>query len=372
MSVSREAFRACGAVRAAIKSDLRELDPGPGALVLVACSGGADSLALAAGLTGEAREVVRSTRRRGYRINVGAIVVDHGLLPDSDRIADRAAQQCTALGLDPVVVRRVLVAGPGGPEAAARAARYAAFDRVAAELNPAAIYLGHTQTDQAETVLLGLARGSGINALTGMPTVRGLYRRPLLGLDRATTELACAGFELSPWRDPTNSPGSPALRSQVRHQVLPVLREVLGPGIVPALARSAELVREDAEVLNALAEELYRAALVATGDTDDDIHAPARSSRPRIKSGVTPEISQQTAGIVLDIAVLAAAPAALRRRVYLRAAITVGVPHDAISAKHLGQIDTLVANWHGQQRIDLPIGVIVWWDCGRLVFSASD
>ncbi len=146
------------AVRNAVRASLAGLMPGD--LVLAACSGGQDSLALAAALAFVAP-------RAGLR--AGAVTVDHGLQEGSAEHAARLMPTLSGLGLDPVLVATVAVAGPGGPEAAARTARYAALEKTAADVGAAAVLLGHTLDDQAETVLLGLARGSGPRSLAGMP-----------------------------------------------------------------------------------------------------------------------------------------------------------------------------------------------------------
>ncbi|MFC7880099.1 tRNA lysidine(34) synthetase TilS, partial [Isoptericola sp. NPDC057391] len=202
---------ALAAARAAVRAELGDLARdgglGPGGLVLVACSGGADSLALAAAAALEAPRVGRSVRSAGFAVRVGAVVVDHGMQPGSAAVAATAAARCRDLGLDPVLVRGVRVdAGPGstGPEGAARTARYAALDAVAEETGAVAVLLGHTLDDQAESVLLGLARGSGARSLAGMPRRRGRYRRPFLGLRRAQTEAVCAAVGADFWTDPTN------------------------------------------------------------------------------------------------------------------------------------------------------------------------
>ncbi|NNH09213.1 tRNA lysidine(34) synthetase TilS, partial [Cellulomonas fimi] len=249
------------AVRAAVT---RSVDGLPdGALVLVACSGGADSLALAAATAFVAG---RSVRRAGRMLRAGAVVVDHGLQAGSAEVAERAAATCRDLGLDPVVVARADVGGTGGPEAAARTARYAALDRAATRLGAAAVLLGHTRDDQAETVLLGLARGSGALSLAGMPAVRGILRRPLLGLRRSDTLGACAALGLDPWHDPTNdgTDDDAPLRSRVRGRVLPVLERELGPGVADALARTADQLREDAAALDTLAATLLTTATLPT------------------------------------------------------------------------------------------------------------
>ena len=230
--------------RAGVRRCLGDLEPGD--LVLAACSGGADSLALAAALA-------HAAPRLGLRC--GGVTVDHGLQDGSDAQAARVAATLGAMGLDPVRRVRVTVdglPGAGGPEAAARQARYTALDQVAHETGAAVVLLGHTLDDQAETVLLGLARGSGTRALAGMPARRGRFRRPLLGLSRATLREACLAQRLDPWDDPHN--GDPSFaRVRVRHQVLPALEEALGPGIAGALARSAAQLSADCEALDAIA-----------------------------------------------------------------------------------------------------------------------
>lgn len=303
------------AVRAAVA------DLAPGTRVLVACSGGADSTALAAATAFVAP-------RAGLR--AGAVVVDHGLQPGSADVAATAAARCRGLGLDPVEVRRVDVPATGdGPEAAARTARYAALDAGAAAHGAGAVLLGHTLDDQAESVLLGLARGAGARSLAGMPARRGAYRRPFLGLRRGQTEAVCRALGLDWWDDPTNA--GPPRRSQVRARVVPALVDVLGPGAVPALARTADLLRDDADLLDALAADLLADALVA----------PRADPAP----GST---------VVLDVATLAAAHPALRRRALRSAALRAGCPASDLFAVHVDALDALVTAWRGQGPAHLP------------------
>jgi tRNA(Ile)-lysidine synthase len=296
--------------------------------VLVALSGGPDSLALAAATAFEAP-------RAGCR--AGAVIVDHGLQPGSAEVADRAAAQARELGLDPVLVRRVQVGTDGGPEAAARTARYAALDDAADETGAEAIFLGHTLDDQAETVLLGLARGSGAASLHGMAPASGRYRRPLLGIRRATTEAFCTDALLTPWRDPHND--DPAFtRVRVRREVLPMLEREIGPGVAEALARTAEHLREDNEALDRFAEELA-----------EDL------------------AEHSEAGIALPVAALAANPPALRQRLIRLAVVSeFGV---AITRAQTLEVARLVTHWHGQAGVDLP-GVRVERGDGLLRFSA--
>jgi tRNA(Ile)-lysidine synthase len=317
-------------VRNAVRACVSDLAPGD--LVLAACSGGADSLALAAALAFVAP-------RAGLR--GGGVTVDHGLQDGSAERAADVAELLGKLGLGPVRTVRVTVAGPAGPEAAARAARYEALDAAAREHRAAAILLGHTLDDQAETVLLGLARGSGGRSLAGMPARRGAYRRPLLGVRRATTAAACAGLGLRPWQDPHNSDFRFA-RARVRHQVMPALEEALGPGVAEALARTASQLRADAECLDDLAFA---------------------------ESGQSREPCSDPAG--LDVRRLVALPAAIRTRVLRDAATMAGCPPGALAAGHVAQIDALVTGWRGQRWVDLPGGVRARRRDGKVWFTSS-
>ncbi|WP_124344046.1 tRNA lysidine(34) synthetase TilS, partial [Cellulomonas algicola] len=298
-------------VRRAVTAAVADLPDG--ALVLVACSGGPDSLALAAATAFVAD---RSVRRGPRVLRAGAVVVDHALQPGSADVAARTAAVCRSLGLDPVVVERVVVDAPGGPEAAARHARYAALDAVAERLGAAAVLLGHTLDDQAETVLLGLARGSGARSLAGMPRVRGVLRRPLLGLRRTDTVGACAALGLDPWHDPTNAGAADdaPLRSRVRERVLPLLERELGPGVADALARTAEQLREDADTLDTLATTLLTTATPPAGapvpaasgasvrDGDTRASVPGGGRRP--EGGGAGPAARPGVVVGLDVAVL--------------------------------------------------------------------
>ncbi len=320
------------AARLAVRRAVEDLTPG--ALVLVACSGGPDSVALAAATAFVAP-------RRGLR--AGAVCIDHRLQPGSALVARAAVETCRSLGLDPAWSEAVEVTGPGGLEAAARDARYAALDGAADRLGAVAVLLGHTLDDQAETVLLGLARGSGARSLAGMARTRGRYRRPLLDLRRAQTESVCHVLELGVWADPMNADVSSHRRAAVRHEVMPAIARVLGPGAVPALARSAELLRADADLLDALAADLLTASTLEG--------SPAR--------------------LELDAETLAAAPPALRGRA-LRAAVTaVGAPPGAVGAVHVEALVARLGDWHGQGPLALPGGVEVSRRYGRLILRAT-
>jgi tRNA(Ile)-lysidine synthase len=321
------------AVRRCLAGELAGGGLAAGDLVLAACSGGADSLALAAALAFEAP---------GLGLAAGGVTVDHGLQDGSAEQARQVVKILTELGLDPAPSLSVTVPrrGGGGPEAAARAARYAALDRAAEATRAAAILLGHTLDDQAETVLLGLARGSGPRSLAGMPERHGRCLRPLLGVSRAQTRAACAAQHLEPWDDPQNAdPGF--ARSRVRHRLLPALEEELGPGVTAALARTARQLRADADFLDSFAKsEFERSVSPATG--------------------------------ALPVNVVAAMPAAIRSRVLRNAAIAAGCPAGALTAGHVAGLEALATGWRGQRWIDLPGGVRGRRRYGKLHFSASE
>lgn len=301
--------------RAAVDDALADLTPGDA--VTVALSGGADSLALAAcvAFVGD---------RQSWACS--ALVIDHGLQDGSATVAARAAAQARSLGLAADVLA-VEVGTDGGPEAAARDARYAALRAHA----PGVLLLAHTVDDQAETVLLGLGRGSGPRSIAGMRAVDGIVRRPFLGLRRAETLRICTASGLTPWTDPHND--DPRYRrSRLRTEVLPLLEEVLGGGVAEALARTAGQVREDVDLLDELAAQM-------TDPTDP--------------------------------AALAELPAALRRRVLRRAALDAGASGSELSARHIAELDRLVTDWHGQRRVELPGRISAVRDRDGLHFVAT-
>jgi tRNA(Ile)-lysidine synthase len=298
--------------------------------------------------------------------------VDHDLQDGSRAVAERAAGQCRALGLDPVEVVTVAVGPPGnshldrhengaenghengngnggyplpgstpgnvagsGPEARARDARYGAFEEVVHRVGAVAVLLGHTRDDQAESVLLGLARGSGVRSLAGMPRTRGMFRRPLLDLDRDVVRAAVPP-DAPVVDDPHNSDDRFA-RARVRHRVLPVLEAELGPGIAAALARTADLARADADALGELADEVAW----------DVMH------------GARDEGS-------LDVVDLVDLSAAVRSRVVRLWLLDSGCPAGALTAEHVGRVDRLVTAWRGQGGVALPGGVEAFRDYGRL------
>ncbi len=317
---------AVAATRNAVREVLDGLDLGT--RVWVACSGGPDSLALAA-----------ATSFAGHKIglHVGAIIVDHGLQEGSAEVAKRAEAQARKAGIATVFIEKVKVGRDGGLEAAARNARYAALEaRAHAEggLNPL-ILTGHTMDDQAETVLLALARGSGARALAGIPARRGRVLRPFLSLRRSVTIAACEAQGLEPWFDPTNEGEGGPRRSALRSVVMPALVDVLGPGVVSGLARSAALLQADA----------------------DELDRQARSALP------AGEASDQN----WRCDMLAALPDAIRTRMLKMLAENQGA--GPLTATHVGALDALVTSYKGQGAVALPGGYEARREYGRLIIG---
>ena len=303
------------ALRSAVRAALEKFSAGD--VVLVAVSGGADSLALAetAKLEGEK-----------LALKIIGVTIDHQLQSGSDLQAEKVVKQLSI----PCLVEKVNVEVTDGLEASARRARYAALEKCAKENNAVAILLGHTKDDQAETVLLGLARGSGARSLSGMASENGIYLRPFLDITRSQTVTACKELNLEPWSDPHNDDES-FLRVKARKKVLPVMESELGPGIRDALVRSAHLLRDDADALDTLAKEFWQ------------------SDRS------------------LEVAPLAELPKAIRTRVLRLALFESGVSQ--LSAEQVAQVEALISNWKGQGEVSLPAGVKVSRISGRLTLS---
>ena len=331
--VSGRPHPAVAAIRYAVRACLAELSDSSGraddtALVLAAVSGGADSLALASALGFEARSGGRPA---------GAIVVDHGLQEGSSSVAARAARSARGLGLDPVAVVPVQVApGDKGLEAAAREARYKALEECADRLGAVAVLLGHTQDDQAEQVLLGLTRGSGTRSLSGMPRRRGIFLRPLLGISRAQARAACEAEGVDVWDDPMNA--DPRFTRVRARRALADLERDLGPGVSAALARSAEQLRADADLLDALAAE-------------------ARAGLPD-----TPPY---------PVGDLAGIPSPLRGRVWRSLLIEAGAPPGSVGATHTDSCDRLLTRWRGQGPLHLPGDLRVGRHRGQVTISPA-
>lgn len=260
----------------------------------VALSGGPDSLALTA-----AAAQLRPTT---------AVIVDHGLQPDSAAIAEIAREHAVTLGCIAAQTIRVQVSNEGGPEAAARAARYAALSAY----HDGPVLLGHTLDDQAETVLLGLGRGSGVRSIAGMRAYDPPWGRPLLGVRRAVTHAACRELGVTAWQDPHNTDRR-FTRTRLRLEVLPLLEDVLGGGVAEALARTAIALREDTDLIDTLAAEALPSAKAGPG---------------------------------LQTQALAALPTPVRRRVIRGWLLTGGAT--GLTDKQIRGVDALVTAWRGQ------------------------
>ncbi|CAB4883751.1 unannotated protein [freshwater metagenome] len=306
------------AIRNAVKPFLQNLEAGDA--FLVAVSGGADSLALAAALFIESKDLA---------LKPVAITIDHQLQKDSQKQAENVAAQLRGIGYAKVLVKKVVVNSDSGIESGARDARYKAIDQSCEEENAVKVFLGHTRDDQAETVLLGLARGSGARSLSGMAIDNGKYIRPLLAITREETEAACKEFNLDFWSDPHNF-NTEFTRVRVRREVIPYLEENLDPGISKALVRTAALLRDDADALDQWAAR-------ESGDLD----------------------CQRLAGL----------PKAIRTRIIRSAAIEAGAIPGQLSFEQIGAIDALICAWKGQGAVSLAGGVKVERISGRLSLS---
>jgi len=320
-------------VRSAVQEALRDLADGD--VIIVGCSGGPDSLALAAAAAFVGNQM---------GLTVVGVIVDHQLQEISAQISEVTSSICLSMGLDPVVIVQVEVTGDGGPEAAARIARHEALDAMAVRFQAKAILLGHTREDQAETVLLRLARGSGTRSISAMQSVAGLLRRPLLHLDRATVHASaddvCGALGVTPWQDPHNRDVK-FTRVRVR-EAMTTLEAALGSGFVAGLARSAELAGEDAIALEQWSDQSFEALVIFQDHT-----------------------------LSADADQLASLPQAIRSRVIRRMCLDLGAASDAISLAHVQAVDALITDWHGQGAVSLPARVNARRDYGRLILTAS-
>ena len=308
-------------IRKALKPFLNDLTQ----TVLFGCSGGADSMALAIALFAECG---------GEKVI--PVVVDHGLQPNSDQITVKVATQLKTIGYKRVETAVAQVIVTDGLEASARRARYKVFHQFIDSYQPKYFFLAHTLNDQAETALLGLARGSGARSLSGMATQNNLFVRPLLKITRQMSEAACAEAGIDFWSDPHNQDLKFA-RVRVRKNVLPTLEENLGPGITEALVRTADLLRDDADALDGFANEFF-----AQVDPNN-----------------------------LEINDLERLPKAIRSRVLRLAIYQAGAPSGSLTAEHIEAAEALISNWHGQKEVSLPGNVKLLRNSGRIVLSAN-
>jgi tRNA(Ile)-lysidine synthase len=307
--------------RNAVKPYLELLEPGD--TFIVAVSGGADSLALAYSLIIESKTLA---------LNSIAVTIDHQLQRDSDIQAEKVVHQLEEMGYREVLNKKIVVTLESGLEAGARDGRYKALREIAEEKKAKQIYLGHTFNDQAETVLLGLVRGSGARSLSGMASVNHMYIRPFLTIERESIEKVCEELKIEIWNDPHNFNVDFA-RVKVRSEVIPYLEEKLGPGISKALVRSAAQLRDDADALDLIAE-----AFAAERDLSD-----------------------------LDCQELAELPRAIRTRVLRLAALAAGAPSPTF--EQISAMEAYISAWHGQGEQSLGGGVKVRRLSGRLSLS---
>ncbi len=306
-------------------------DFSPADLVLVGCSGGADSLALA-----------WCTQVVGQRLDlkVGAVIIDHQLFTNSAAVAIKTNEQCIGLGLEPVIIKKVEVEkAHEGIEAAARVARYKAFEEVLSETNATALLLAHTQDDQAETILMRLSRGSGAKSLSGMQAVNGKYLRPFLHIRKKIVHESLKLINLEPWQDPANNDNQ-FLRVKVRNELMPKLIEILGDGAVNSLDKTSQLLRDDNQALEEIAQTYWNA-------------------------------NSEVKTMGLDVVDIAKIPKAIRTRILKIAALEAGVIPGPMTFEHIEAMDSLVTNWHGQGNVDLPGFVHAQRSGGRIKFHSS-
>lgn len=370
-------------VSTAVRCALLPLTDEGGTAVVLAVSGGADSLALGVCALDVCSRV---------GIPVLSLTVDHGLRKGSDAEAARVADLMGALGGEARTVRVEVGARGGreGPEGAARAARLHALEGAAREwareggAARALVLLGHTMDDQAETVLLGLARGSGAGSLRGMAPMAPMGGdpreapgavpvwavRPLLGVRRSDTRACCTQLGLDWVEDPTNradgpwraADGSALRRAAVREGALPALAQALGVDPVPALARSAQLMARDDDALEEEAVALRSQVLL-------DVAEATRRIRDGVRRDTSPVPSPPADALLLDARALSGARPAVHDRVLHAALVEVSSRAGSVTAHHVRVVGDLVTAWHGQGPLDvpgagvvrLPGGVLALW-----------
>ena len=293
--------------------------------VLFGCSGGADSMALAVALFMESSNT-----------KVIPIVIDHGLQEGSAQITSQTIERLKQIGFTQVESARAQVTMTDGLEASARRARYQLFNQFIETYQPKYFLLAHTLNDQAENVLLGLARGSGARSLSGMAVKNNIFVRPLLKISREVTTAACSQAGIEIWSDPHNE-DLRFTRVRVRKNLLPIIEDNLGPGITEALVRSADLLRDDADALDGFAAEYFNQA--------DPFN--------------------------LDVKELERLPKAITTRVLRLAIYKAGAPAGSLSAEHISAAQALISDWHGQKEVSLPGNVKLLRNSGRITLSTQ-
>lgn len=303
--------------------------------ILVGLSGGADSLALAAAVAWVAE-------RNSF--TAGAIIVNHNLQEGSREVAETAAKQAESLGLAPVIIKDVSVPNScdaGGPENAARIARYQAFEEVLDMTGASRVLTAHTKNDNAEQVLISIARGSGTRSLAGIRKERDYLIRPFLNsVSRDCTVQACRDQNLTIWNDPQNK-HTIYTRVRVRETVIPVLQQELGEHVVDSLNRTAELAAIDADAFDWMVDRLVK-----------DINIDVLTD-----SSVSVQVSQ-----------LKEFPEGILSRVVRK--IIQDRFDCSITSEQTSNVVKLITNWHGQKFINTA-GVTVKRADGRLVFSRT-
>ena len=293
--------------------------------VLFGCSGGADSMALAVALFMESSNT-----------KVIPIVIDHGLQEGSAQITSQTIERLKQIGFTQVESARAQVTMTDGLEASARRARYQLFNQFIETYQPKYFLLAHTLNDQAENVLLGLARGSGARSLSGMAVKNNVFVRPLLKISRELTTAACSEARIEIWSDPHNE-DLRFTRVRVRKNLLPIIEDNLGPGITEALVRSADLLRDDADALDGFAAEYFNQA--------DPFN--------------------------LDVKELERLPKAITTRVLRLAIYKAGAPSGSLTAEHIAAAQALISDWHGQKEVSLPGNVKLLRNSGRITLSTQ-
>lgn len=220
--------------------------------VLACLSGGSDSTFLTWALSEIGCEVI-------------AFHLDHGLRPGSERDARGAEAIASELEI-PIhsLTADIDIAAGSSPETAAREARYQIAEQIADETAADWIATGHTADDQIETFFINLARGAGLDGLAAIPPRRGRIVRPMLSVSRDAARQACSDRGLKFIDDPTNADTS-ILRNRIRHDLVPKLAEILGPGYRDAMLRQFAYLRGDAELLNALADAKLKKSMLLAG-----------------------------------------------------------------------------------------------------------
>ena len=311
MPVRKRLSRSQGEVRHAVRQTLAK-NTSPGQRLLVAVSGGADSMALAEASLFESKKL-------GLKLTV--VIIDHNLQKSSAAVATKTKQQLQHMGFEDVVIEKVAVGKQGGMESAARTARYDALERIRKAKKAKFVLLGHTHNDQAETVLLGLVRGSGARSLAGMSEVSGSYLRPLLTVERSTTEQFCKDAGIIFWDDPQNK-DTKFLRVVIRLKVLPFLEKALGGSVAKALVRTSDQLRADNKYLDSQAHKTFKKLAKVTGK-----------------------------GVSFEVVAMSKLPEAILHRLIKIALDGFG---EESSRVHVLEVADLILSWHGQKPLALP------------------